>query len=60
MSTKPVDLATESVAGLTENVRMKASHQRRNETQLSSVCRQLEDAPSSERQLEEVRPISEA
>lgn len=54
-ATKAVDLATESVAGLAENIRMKTSQQRKNEAQLTSIARQLTEAPVSERQLEEVR-----
>ena len=52
-ATKSVDQATETVAGLAENQRIKISLQRRNEQQLGDTVRALTDMPSSDRQLTE-------
>lgn len=54
-ATKSVDQATETVAGLAENLRIKQNQQRRNEQQLADTVRSLTEAPSSDRQLTEVR-----
>ncbi len=54
-ATTTVDIATANVAGLAENARLKQTQQRRNESQLTDVVRQLADAPVSERLLQEVR-----
>ena len=54
-ATKSVDIATEGVASLAENLRLKTVQQRRNETQLADTVRQLAETPGSERLLAEVR-----
>jgi len=55
LATRAVDCSTESVASMAENVRMKTSQQRRNESLLAGVVRSLAEMPVSERQLEEAR-----
>lgn len=54
-ATKSVDIATEGVASLAENLRLKTVQQRRNETQLADTVRQLAETPGSERLLAEAR-----